>query len=145
QVKKIDHKHPITIGWSKAKAAENLKETVDLVSYHFYEPMENFKNSHQKLTEKVSKPIVVQEFGLSSYNGLWNPFGADVTEQAKYHKYMQQQFSKSNINFVSWTLYDFPEIPSEVAGSLPWRKKKQTAFGFIDFEGNEKPAFEFIE
>ncbi|WP_405199202.1 glycoside hydrolase family 2 TIM barrel-domain containing protein [Christiangramia sp. LLG6405-1] len=145
QVKKIDHKHPVTIGWSNAKAAENLKETVDLVSYHFYQPMENFKNSHQKLTEKVSKPIVVQEFGLSSYNGLWNPFGADVTEQAEYHKYMQQQFSNSNIHFVSWTLYDFPEIPSEVAGSLPWRKKKQTAFGFIDLAGNEKPAFEFIE
>ncbi|WP_026915850.1 glycoside hydrolase family 2 TIM barrel-domain containing protein [Christiangramia portivictoriae] len=145
QVRRMDPGHPITIGWSSAKTAENLLETVDLVSYHFYEPMENFETSYQALQEKVSKPVVVQEYGLSSYNGLWNPLGADETEQADYHQYMQKQFASSNIHYVSWTLYDFPEIPSDVAGSLPWRKKKQTAFGFIDIDGNRKPSFEFLQ
>jgi len=145
QVRNLDPQHPLTIGWSNAQAAIHLKDVVDLVSYHFYEPLENFEKSYMQLKSSVSKPVVVQEFGISSYNGLWNPLGADLEEQARYHQVMQKHFEDRNIHFASWTLYDFPEIPSEVAGVLPWRKKKQTAFGFIDLEGKKKPAFKFLQ
>jgi hypothetical protein len=45
---------------------------------------------------------------------------------------------------MSWTLYDFEEIPKEVVGRLPWRQNAQKNFGFLDENGNKKPAFKYI-
>ncbi|WP_330444563.1 hypothetical protein Q4Q34_18720 [Flavivirga abyssicola] len=45
---------------------------------------------------------------------------------------------------MSWTLYDFTNIPKEVVGRLPWCKNAQKRFGFIDENGTKKNAFKFI-
>ena len=45
---------------------------------------------------------------------------------------------------MSWTLYDFVEIPKEVVGRLPWRKRAQEHFGFINKNGETKPALKYI-
>ena len=68
--------------------------------------------------------------------------GAD--KQAEYHKSIQSTFHQNNIPFMSWTLYDFEEIPKEVVGRLPWRQNAQKNFGFLDENGNKKPAFKYI-
>ena len=144
QIRKADPNHLITIGWSSPEAAENLKEEVDFVSFHFYKAEEELEADFANLNKKINKPLVLQEFGMSSYNGLWNPFGYDEQEQAAYHRRMQQFFQKNKLPFMSWTLYDFEEVPSEVVGILPWRKARQRHFGFLDSQGNEKPAFKYI-
>jgi hypothetical protein len=87
---------------------------------------------------------VITEFGTSSYSGLWNPFGNSEDNQAEYHKSMQKLFSENKIQFMSWTLYDYTEIPKEVVGRLPWRKNAQKHFGFIDKNGIKKDSFEYI-
>lgn len=143
QIKKFDPNHLITIGWSNTKAAENLTSLVDFVSYHYY--LSNFEKDVATLSVNVpNKPLVLQEFGLSSYNGFWNLFGANEEDQAQYHKKMQAIFAEKNIAYISWTLYDFDKIPTSVVGSLPWRKNKQKQFGFIDKNGNKKPSFLYI-
>ena len=145
QVTSVDKQHPVTIGWSDAESAPILKDKVDFVSFHYYEDIEKLGETYSNIKTVISnKPIVVTEFGLSSYRGVWNPFGNSESHQAEYHKVAQEQFKNLNIPYMSWTLYDFTEIPIEVVGRLPWRQNAQKHFGFIDKNGAKKEAFEFI-
>ena len=144
QIRKADTNHLITIGWSSPEAAQFLKDEVDLVSFHYYKSEDQLAGDFAILNKKISKPLVMQEFGMSSYDGMWNPLGYDEKDQAAYHKRMQDFFQKKDLSFMSWTLYDFEEVPSSVVGSLPWRKARQKHFGFLDKDGNHKPAFNFI-
>ena len=84
------------------------------------------------------------EFGLSSYDGFWKPYGSSEEDQANYHKKAHQIITANNLQYMSWTLYDFVDIPKEVVGRLPWRKNAQKQFGFIDTNGTKKAAFIYI-
>ncbi|MBC8756995.1 cellulase family glycosylhydrolase [Kordia sp. YSTF-M3] len=143
-VKSIDTKHLVTIGWSNTESAHLLKDKLDFVSFHYYEDRANFEQSYLDLKAKIpNKQIVLGEFGESSYGGFWKPFVGSEQKQAAYFKEMQQVLAAQNISFMSWTLYDFEDIPASVVGSRPWRTNPQKKFGFIDKDGNRKLAFEF--
>ncbi len=143
-VKKNSPSHLVTIGYSSIKAGEILKDEVDFVSYHYYEDLSLFKEKLMILEKATNKPLVVQEFGLSSNKGFWSWFGNTKKDQAEYHRDIQIIFKEKQISFVSWTLYDFPQVPSNVAGKWPWIKNKQKQFGFIDTKGKRKPSFKYI-
>ena len=144
-VKSQDPNHAVTIGWSNAESASILKDKLDFVSFHYYEDLDQLDATYKNLKTKIKdRPIVISEFGVSSYRGLWNPFGNSEEDQAEYHKTIQSLFSKNDIQFMSWTLYDFNEIPKEVVGRLPWRQNTQKHFGFINKDGAKKGAFEYI-
>ncbi len=144
-VKFLDPKHPVTIGWSNIESAKLLKNKVDLVTFHYYDALSDLEMKLNSLKDEVQdKPILLGEFGMSSYSGFWKPFGNSDDEQANYHKTAQELIKVHNLHAMSWTLYDFDSIPKEVVGSLPWRKSIQKHFGFIDNEGNPKLAFPYI-
>ena len=144
-VRAVDQKHWITIGWANAKSAELLKDELDFVTFHYYDNPEKFKNTYSTLKKNIpNKPILLGEFGISSYGGLWNPFFSSETIQANYHKTMQKMLKSEKIPFLSWTLYDFKNIPKGVVGNLPWRKIPQKKYGFISASGRKKAAFNFI-
>ena len=134
----------VTIGWSNPECAALLRDEVDLVSFHYYKDIEEFEATYADLKKQIKKPMILGEYGMSTYNGLWNPFGNNEQDQAEYHKKMQAFFSKSDLGYMSWTLYDFNEVPPSVVGRLPWRKARQKYFGFIDTEGNKKEAYNYI-
>lgn len=136
--------HLVTIGYSSIDAANILKDEVDYVSYHYYEHLSLFKDKLKIVEKNIQKPLVVQEFGMSSNIGFWNWFGNTKEDQAAYHKEIQLIFKEKNISFVSWTLYDFPKVPTAVAGKWPWIKSKQKQFGFIDVKGKRKPSYKYI-
>ncbi len=145
KIKELDPENPITIGWSQAGAASNLADMVHFISFHHYKSPGTLSSDYTGL--KVSHPekvILLQEFGRSSYRGFWMPFGDDEEDQATYHRQMQQTITDLDIPYMSWTLYDFPKIPKEVVGRLPWRKRIQQRFGFIDLEGSKKKSFEYL-
>ena len=144
-VKSLAPNQLVTIGWSDIESAHFLKDEVDFISFHYYESLDDFEKAYLKLKKEIpNKPIVVGEFGWSSYRGVWMPFGGSVDTQAENHMKIQSIFSKHNISFLSWTLYDFGEVPVSVVGSLPWRKIPQKFYGFIDINGKKKPAFKYI-
>jgi len=144
-VKSLDKKHPITIGWSNIESTAILKDKLDIITFHYYEKLDNLEQVYLDLKTKYpNKPIAITEFGISSYKGLWNPFGNSEKDQANYHKQAQNIFAKHDINFMSWTLYDFNKIPKEVVGRLPWQTRVQGNFGFIDQNRETKPAFKYI-
>ncbi|WP_340064983.1 glycosyl hydrolase family 5 [Ascidiimonas aurantiaca] len=145
QIKYFDPEHPVTIGWSSPEAASHLWDEVDFVSWHFYRDIEELVPALRKLTARIgNKPHMLQEFGMSSYRGIWAPFGNSEKAQSQYHEKMQAFFKEEKVPFMSWTLYDFKNIPPGVTGRLPWRRNKQKYFGFIDPNGKKKKAFTHI-
>ena len=144
-VNSIDKNHPVTIGWSSPESAVLLKDQVDFVSFHYYKSLKKFKESYLALQKSVGdKPLLLQEFGISSYDGWWYPIGNSEEDQAKYHKDMQNIFKENQVQFMSWTLYDYDHIPVSVVGRLPWRQHMQKKYGFIDKDGCKKPSYQFI-
>ena len=144
-LKELDPKHPITIGWSSPEKALLLENKVDIVSYHYYRDLEDLATAHAALTNATSKPVVLQEFGMSSYRGLWNPFGNSKKDQANYYTEFFKTQKRDSIHYLSWTLFDFRGIPNRVAGHLPWRKNKQACFGIIDNLGVKVDAYSIIK
>jgi hypothetical protein len=145
-IKEIDDKHPVTIGWSNTKSATILQDKVDVVSFHYYDKLTNFDQEYQKLKSNIrnNKPIILQEFGVSSYGGLWRPYVSSEEKQEKYYKEIQKILTKNSIPFMSWTLYDFDVVPKEVLGILPWRTNPQKKFGFITNTGKKKLSYKYI-
>jgi len=145
RIKLYDNNTPITIGWSDIKYAQLLEDNVDVLSFHYYKKASKFSKEYTDLKVKTKKQLVLQEFGKHSYNSFWFPFSNTEIDQAVYYKEMQQQFQESSLNnFVSWTLYDFPNIDTSVFGNLPQKINPQKNYGFIDVNGNKKEATKFI-
>ena len=144
-VKSIDATHPVTIGWSNTESASILKDKVDFISFHYYEDITQLESAIHTLKEFIpNKPLVMGEFGISSYSGFWKPFGSSEEDQANYYKKAQEIIAKTDVQYMSWTLYDFTEIPKEVVGGLPWRKNAQKHYGFINKNGTKKESFKYI-
>lgn len=147
QVRSWDPENIITIGWASTEGAENLVDKVDLVSFHYYLEPSNFRTAVKQLKSKIpkNKPLMLQEYGTSSYTGLWSLFLGKKNKQERYYEEMQNYIKEEGLPFVFWTLYDFEEIPSSVVGHLPWRKTPQKFYGCIDKDGNRKPSFKWLE
>ncbi len=144
-VKSIDNVHPVTIGWSNTQSAPILKDKVDIVSFHYYEGLSELDAAIKTMQNQIpNKPLVLQEFGMSSYSGFWKPFGSSEEDQANYHKKIQEIIASNKLQFMSWTLYDFVDVPKAVVGSRPWRRNTQKRFGFIDKNGIRKASFKYI-
>ncbi|MFD2587652.1 cellulase family glycosylhydrolase [Croceitalea marina] len=145
EIKTWDSETPITIGWSSPESAKNLSSQVDFVSFHYYQNPLDFLDSYTQLKKAVAeKTIVLQEYGFSSYDGLWNAFLGSEENQAAYYKEMQAILNTHEIPYLFWTLHDFETVPNSVAGRLPWRKTKQKHFGILDAQGKEKKAYSKI-
>ncbi len=144
-IRQEDPSHPITIGWSNAETALDLADQVDFISFHYYEGIKDLPITLATLREQTDKVIVLEEFGMSTYSGLWNPFGYSEEDQKEYYQAFYKNQKRDSINYLSWTLYDFSEIPNQVAGRYPWKKNKQTSFGLIDISGTKKSSFEVVK
>ncbi|QRM88844.1 cellulase family glycosylhydrolase [Lacinutrix sp. WUR7] len=144
-VKSVDAEHPVTIGWSNTQSAPILKDKVDIVSFHYYEGLSELDAAIKTMRKDIpNKPLVLQEFGISSYSGFWKPLGSSTEDQANYHKKIQEIIAANSLQFMSWTLYDFVDVPKAVVGSRPWRRNTQKHFGFIDKNGAKKASFKYI-
>jgi len=144
-LKNLDPTTPLTIGWSNPASASLLLDEIDIVSFHSYQNFESFKNSYKELKSQTNKPLMLQEFGLPTYSGIWNPLGANEEEQAEYYNEFLTFAKENQLHYALWTLYDFDEIPTAVVGRLPWRKAKQKHFGLIDTNGEAKQALTLIK
>lgn len=144
-LKSLDPATLLTIGWSDSASASLLLDDVDLVSFHSYQDFASFKTSYEELKAQTNKPLMLQEFGLPTYSGIWNPLGADAEEQAEYYNEFLTFAKAEQLHYALWTLYDFKEIPTAVVGRLPWRKAKQKHFGLIDGNGEAKPALSIVK
>lgn len=145
QVKNNDSLHPVTIGWSSPEVAINLVDAVDFVSFHYYEKPEHLKQRFLTLKDSVGdKPLVLEEYGKSSYSGFWNMFTNSENSQASYLEEMQTTLQETHLSSFIWTLHDFETIPTNVVGRKPWRKAPQKHFGLINSKGEKKSAYYIV-
>jgi endo-1,4-beta-mannosidase len=146
QISKWDRDHPVTIGWSSPQAAELLADKVHFISFHYYDKPNQFEKDYLSLKEKAGNtPVLLSEFGISSYSGFWNAFSGSEQEQKGYYIKMISLMKKQEIPFMFWTLYDFKEVPKEVVGRYPWRRLPQKYYGCVTVEGLEKPSFKVLD
>lgn len=144
EIRRLDKWHPITIGWSTPEAALNLKNEVDFLSFHFYKELSFLKGAMDQLREKTKKPIVLTEFGYSSYSKLSNLFVSSEKKQAQYYERALTTISEEDLPFLFWTLYDFRKIPVQVVGEKRRHQRKQKHFGIIGLNKKKKQAFKFV-
>ncbi len=144
-IKDIDPKHSVTVGWSNPEAALNLKNEVDNISFHFYSDLELLESAISGLKKSTNKPLVIQEFGLSTNSSFWIPFGNDENDQAEYYETFFKIQKRDSIHYLSWTMFDFEVVPKIISGNSPWRKIKQSNFGLINISGAKKQAFTIIK
>lgn len=142
QVRRHDANHLLTIGWARSDQAHQLVDLVDFVSFHDYEDPQHFSARYAALQTAVSaKPIVITEFGRSTWNSPFFPGGTSEQEQAHYYAAMLQAFETSQAaGFVAWTLYDFDKVPANVVGVLPWHAAPQAKFGLFNAKNEPKAA-----
>lgn len=135
----------LTIGWSDAQFSDILSDRLDIVSFHFYKPVEQLSSVLMHLKEiHPDQPLLLEEFGLSSFNPWWYPIGADEKEQARYVQSVLQLCHENQIGFAVWCLYDYPDISKRIFGWKPWIRGIQSHFGVLDINGMPKPVHDVI-
>jgi hypothetical protein len=146
KAKKYDSIHPITVGWAYPENADYLADEFDFVSFHYYKEATKLGEAIDSLRKKVNnKPLVLSEFGLSSYRSKVFPYNQTETQQAEYLRDIQEVLKqKGNIPSIYWTLYDFTSVSSDIAGWRPWQRNNQKYFGIISADGSLKKIGNFI-
>lgn len=134
---------PVTVGWSAAEAAHILAQTVDLVSYHDYAPLEGTADRLRAVRAAVPDvPLHITEIGASSFSALGG-FPGSATAQAEALDARLAALAGAEGVFV-WTLHDFPEPDRQAVGNSPWVLRLQAQFGLIDPQGQTKPAHDVV-
>ncbi len=143
KAKLYDPNTPITIGWANADNATFLNSKLDFVSFHFYKKSGLLKPDLDRL-KLCNKPIVVSEFGKSDYQSLIIPIWNSKNLVFRQISDISKILTKEKISSFYWTLYDFKEVSSDVAGRWPWQKEPQKHFGLLDLNGNTKETSSII-
>lgn len=141
RLRRLDPHHLITIGWAHAENADQLLDMVDVVSFHFYEDPATLPDAYAALRQRTTKPILLTEFGLSTWNSAFFPNGHTEAEQAAYiADVLRGVYASDMSGFLVWTLYDFEHVPRSVFGWQPWRRFPQAHMGILHSDGTPKPA-----
>lgn len=135
-----DPNHLLTIGWSTPEAAGALTETVDFVTFHYFDQPADYTARVTALQNAAgAKPILLEEFTFSTWNSPFFP-GHTAAEQAHYYAaLLRQHRALDSLGYLTWTLYDFDEVPL-AEFRLPWQRGAQANMGIIERNGATKPA-----
>lgn len=142
--RQLDPNHPITISWSTINRLPILAKKLDFLSFHMYTDESDWTQTIEDYKSRYTKPIVLEEFGLSTRIGFENILGQTEEEQRIYTLKIISEAKGSNIPWMLWTLYDFRQIPKGVFKPRPWIKSKQSHFGLIRKDGSKKELFEYL-
>lgn len=146
KARSYDPVRPMTIGWSNADKALNFKDKLDFLSFHFYKSPKLLKEDLLFLKKNApEKKVVVSEYGKSTYLSKIFPFGNSKNSLFKALLSVHTALEDNHIPAYFWTLYDFKEVASDVAGKMPWQKNPQKFFGIIDVDGKPKDAMKIFE
>lgn len=147
RAKHYDPHHLLTVGWAYPENAHLLSDVVDFVAFHSYKSPQVLATGLDALRSKVKdKPLLLEEFGLPTYRGLWAPLGHGQDAQAAYFAEVRQVLrQRGDIPFVVWTLHDFVAVPAEVVGAAPWNREPQKHFGIIDNKRRPKKGLAVLQ
>ncbi|MCP9766656.1 hypothetical protein EGI22_01965 [Lacihabitans sp. LS3-19] len=146
KAKIYDPERLITIGWSNGIEALKFKDKLDFISFHFYKSPKILEEDLGFLTVNApEKMVVVSEFGKSTYQSKILPIGNSKSQTFNDIANVYTVLKNQNTPSYFWTLYDFKEVSSDVAGRMPWQKNPQKFFGLLDINGKPKSALSIFE
>lgn len=142
----VDPHHPLTIGWFRPEEATRLSSLVDVVSYHYYGNVADFARRFDVLRKTVSnKPILLSEFGRTTFNPLTFLGFYDEADQARYYRDVIGKIARSDsVGYLVWTLHDFPSYPPGSWWPQPWQLEVERHFGVLRWDGTGKPAYPYV-
>ncbi|RAJ77412.1 cellulase (glycosyl hydrolase family 5) [Chitinophaga dinghuensis] len=145
RARKYDPDHLLTVGWSDGRFATALADSLDFISFHAFTDTSTLSQYLTTIQQvQPTKPILIEEFGLSTYRGIWDPLGAGEKKQANFYRGMKAIFKRYDTGWMVWTLYDFPSIPPNTAGKWPWQLNPQKNFGILRSDGSPKPSVQVL-
>jgi hypothetical protein len=128
----------LTIGWSNSDSAALLTDTLDVITYHDYAPLDGTASRLASVRKLAGdKPVLVTEIGVSSFE-LIASFPGSEERQANQISDRLGSLTESDGVFL-WTLYDFENVDGSVVGNSPWVKRLQQTFGIFRADGSAKP------
>ena len=143
-IRQSGSKKLVTIGWSRVENAMFLEKSVDFVSFHYFDKINEFDSKVSRLKSKTEKDLVVSEFGTHSCNSFWNPFGQSALFQANYVQRLFKKMSHQGIQqSMIWAYSDFESLPSSMLSMFRWDKNcAQRNMGIFDKDLNSKPVLD---
>lgn len=142
EVRRYDSNHLLTVGWFAADYAARspVSAQLDFVSFHYFGTAPELPATWQALaTALPDKPILLGEFGMSTWNSLW-PDGHTEAEQAAYYAGIlaaERRFRSAG--YLAWTLHEYARVTLPQY-RLPWVSAKQARLGVVRLDGSLKPA-----
>ncbi len=134
-----DINHPVTIGWSTPDIAYHLENQVDFISFHYYREVDKLPSKLAILKDRTNKPILMEEYGSSSYSSFWYPGSQNICQQSNYNNLIKTSAEENGVTAnLLWCYSDYPNELDQIFGKKPWIYKPQTSFGLFDIHGNMK-------
>ena len=140
QARTYDTCHLLTIGWAHPEHATLLADKVDFVSFHSYRRPDSLDEDLTKLLSLAAgKPVVLEEFGASTYAGPEDSRTAREVRQARYFSAVRDILRQhGDIPWLVWTLYDFSEEIVPAPGRSDIIRAEQSRFGILRSDGSLK-------
>ncbi|MHA6263523.1 glycoside hydrolase 5 family protein [Arenibacterium sp. CAU 1754] len=134
---------PLTIGWSASGHAHVAADTLDLITYHDYAPIDGAADRLTQVKRIAGdKPVMITEIGESSWSLVAGSPGSP-RKQARLIADRMDALAAADGLFV-WTLHDFPDPDPAAIGNSPWVRGKQSEFGLFAENGTAKPAADAV-
>ncbi len=136
---------PVTIGWSHPNHWHNVHKNLDVISFHYYDHIDNFKKSIDLI--ETNKPKMLTEYGLPTFNSWLLPHGHSYREQNWYSAKLTTECERYLDACLLWTLYDFVDVPSWVAPFFksPVNYYNQRNMGVLTTDLKEKPIARWLK
>lgn len=136
QVRDLDPNHLITAGW--LFDAESTAPYVDFVSFHHWQDATELARRIQALGEATDKPILLEEFGFST-------FRVGEEEQARLiGENIRVAAEYDLIGWLVWTAFDFPLDATCTPPACPSQDNGEHHFGLWRTDYTPKPAVDIV-
>ncbi len=133
-VRSLDSNHLITAGW--LHDSESTADAVDFISFHHWMNAETLISRIADIRAKTDKPILLEEFGFSTFRVSLEEQNTLVNEVAFAAE------SQNLLGWLVWTAFDFPLTATCVEPACPSVDNAEHHFGLWNVDYTPKPVLE---
>jgi hypothetical protein len=136
QLRTLDPNHLITAGWLHDSAA--TAPNVDFISFHHWEDAERLRAWVVEIRAQTEKPILLQEFGYSTYQRT-------PEEQARLIREVVETSESLNLTgWLIWAAFDFPLDATCIPPACPSADNAEHHFGIWTSDYQPKPIVQWL-
>ncbi len=135
-VRSLDSKHLITAGW--LHDSESTASSVDFISFHHWTGADEMIKRVTEIRAKTDKPILLEEFGYSTYRYSLEQQSSLITSVA------QASQSHNLLGWLVWTAFDFPLDATCIQPACPSVDNAEHHFGLWYSNFTPKPVLESL-